>query len=130
MQKFFIKNLLLQTQRILLWIFHCLQCAGYKYLVRDLCFRLDKLRVTFNKFLDFFRTAIYNCRRLLKIQYVIATYRIRWLNNFYDFRFKWTATAAIGIHPTKACLSQLVNFKNAISTSGHFRRMICNKILF
>ena len=26
---------------------------------------------------------------------------------FYDFRFKWTATAGIGIHPTKAWLSQL-----------------------
>ena len=34
------------------------------------------------------------------------------------------------IHPTKAWLSQLVNFKNAIWTSGHFRRMTCNKILF
>ena len=48
---------------------------------------------------------------------------MRWLTNFYDFRFKWTATAAIGIHPTKVWLSQLVNFKNAIWT-------ICNKILF
>ena len=45
---------------------------------------------------------------------------------FYDFRFKWTATAEIRIHETKAWLSQLVNFKNAIS---HFRRTICNKIL-
>ena len=26
---------------------------------------------------------------------------------FFYFRFKWTATAAIGIHPTKAWLSQL-----------------------
>ena len=25
---------------------------------------------------------------------------MRWLTNFYDFRFKRTATAAIGIHPT------------------------------
>ena len=25
---------------------------------------------------------------------------MRWLTNFYDFSFKWTATAAIGIHPT------------------------------
>ena len=41
---------------------------------------------------------------------------MRWLTNFYDFRFKWTATAAIEIHPTKAWLSQLVNFKNAIWT--------------
>ena len=39
---------------------------------------------------------------------------MRWLTNFYDFKFKSTATPAIGIHPTKAWLSQLVNFKNAI----------------
>ena len=51
---------------------------------------------------------------------------MRWLTNFYDFRFKWTATAAIGIHPTKAWLSRLGNFKNAIR---HFRRTTCNKIL-
>ena len=70
------------------------------------------------------------CRTLLKIQYVIAIDLMRWLTNFYDFSFKWTATAAIGIHPTKAWLSQLVNFKDAISTWGHFRRTICNKILF
>ena len=35
-------------------------------------------------------------------------------DQFYDFKFKWTATAGIGIHPTKTWLSQLVNFKNAI----------------
>ena len=52
---------------------------------------------------------------------------MRWLTNFYDFSFKWTATAAIGIHPTKAWFSQLVIFKNAI---WQFRRTICNKILF
>ena len=28
-------------------------------------------------------------------------------SNFYDFRFKWTATAGIGKHPTKAWLSKL-----------------------
>ena len=38
------------------------------------------------------------------------------MTNFYDFRFKSTATAGIGIHPTKTWLSQLVNFKNAIWT--------------
>ena len=37
---------------------------------------------------------------------------MRWLTNFYDFSFKWTATAAIEIHPTKAWLSQLVYFKS------------------
>ena len=52
---------------------------------------------------------------------------MRWLTNFYDLRLKRTATAAIGIHPTKAWLSQLVNFKNAIR---HFRRTRCNKIMF
>ena len=46
---------------------------------------------------------------------------------FYDFRFKWTATAGIRIHLTKALWSQLGNFKKAI---WHFRRTICNEILF
>ena len=35
---------------------------------------------------------------------------MRWLTNVYDFKFKWTATAGVGIHPTKAWLSLLVNF--------------------
>ena len=86
-----------------------------------------KVRGAYDKFPDFFRMGIWNCRRFLKIHYVIAIHLMRWLTNFYDFSFKWTATAAIGIHPTKAWLSQLVNFKNAI---WYFRRMICNKILF
>ena len=55
---------------------------------------------------------------------------MRWLTDFDNFWVKWTATAEIGIHPTKAWLSLLVNFKNAIWTSGHFRRTICYKILF
>ena len=58
-----------------------------------------------------FCTDISNCCRLLKIQYVIAIHLMRWLTNFYDFRFRWTATVEIGIRPTKAWLSQLVNFK-------------------
>ena len=41
---------------------------------------------------------------------------MRWLTHFHDFSFKGTATAAIGIHPTKAWLSQLVNFINSIWT--------------
>ena len=65
----------------------------------------------------------------MKIQYVIAIHLMRWLTNFYDFRFKWTARAAIEIHPTKAWLSQLVNFKNAVWTWGHIIRTICNKSL-
>ena len=53
-------------------------------------------------------------------------FRMGWLTNFHDFRFKWTATAGIGIHPTKTWLSQLMNFKNAI---WHFKRTIGNKIV-
>ena len=34
----------------------------------------------------------------------------------FGFRFNWTATAGIWIHPTKAWLSQLANFKNVIWT--------------
>ena len=41
----------------------------------------------------------------MKIQYLIAIHLMKWLTNFYDFRFKSTATAATGIHPTKACHS-------------------------
>ena len=78
----------------------------------------------------FFCTGIQNCRRLFKIQYVIAIHLIRRRTNFYDVRFKGTATAAVGIHPTKAWVSRLVNFKNAIWTWGHFRRTIHYKILF
>ena len=66
----------------------------------------------------------------LKIQYVIAIHLMRWLTNFYDFGFNWTATARIGIHTEKSWLSQLVNFRNAIWTWGHFRRTTCNKIMF
>ena len=84
------------------------------------------IRAAYNKFPDVFRRGIQNCRRLLKIYYVIAIHLMRWLINFYDFSFKWTATAEIGIDPTKAWLSQVVNFKNAI---WHFRRTICNKIV-
>ena len=89
-----------------------------------------ELRDVFNKFPDFFFcTGILNCRRRLKIHYVIAIHLMRWLTIFHDFKFKSTARARIGIHPTKAWLSQLVNFKNAIWTWGHLRRTICNKIL-
>ena len=52
-----------------------------------------------------------------------------WLTNFYDYSFKWTATAAIGIHLTKAWLSQLVNFKNAIWTlEERYAIKICFKL--
>ena len=82
------------------------------------------IRGNFDKFPYFSCTGILNWRRHLKIQYVIAIHVRMWLINFYNFRFQSTATAAIGIHHAKAWLSQLVNFKNAIWTWGHFRRTI------
>ena len=94
-----------------------LVCHGFIYVLHSISFQT-------------FCTGIENWRTLLKIHYIIAIHLMRWLTNFYDFRFKWTVTAAIGMHPTKACLSQLVNFKNAIWMWGHFRRTICNRILF
>ena len=63
-----------------------------------------------------------------KIQYVIAIHIMRWLTNFYNFTFKWIATAAIGIHPTKAWLSQLVNFKNSIWTWERYAIKFCFKL--
>ena len=47
-------------------------------------------------------------------------------DQFLWFHVQMNSYAAIGIHPTKARLSQLMNFKNAI---WHFRRTICNKIV-
>ena len=60
------------------------------------------MRGAFNKFPNFFCTGVKNWRRLFKIQYVIAIRLIRRLVNFYDFSFKLTAVAEIGIHLTKA----------------------------
>ena len=111
---------------IILWDLIFFKGFGWQLLILK-ADDLRNVRGAYDKFPDFFRMGIYICRRLLKIPYVIAIHLKRWLTNFYDFRFKSTATAAIGIHPTKSWLSQLVNFKNAI---WHFRRRICNKILF
>ena len=54
---------------------------------------------------------------------------MRWLTNFYDFRFKSTATAAIGIHPTKTWLSQLVS-KMQSGREGTFEEWYAIKFCF
>ena len=66
----------------------------------------------------------------MKIPYVIAIHVMRWLTNFYGFRFKWTATAGIGIHPSKDWLSQLVIFKDAIWTWDTLEERYAIKICF
>ena len=45
------------------------------------------IRCAYDKFPEFFRMGVQNCRRLWKIQYVIAIHLMRWLTNFYDFSF-------------------------------------------
>ena len=55
----------------------------------------------YNKFPDVFCTGIQNWRRLLKVHYVIAIHLMRWLTNFHDFRFKWTATSSNWNTPLK-----------------------------
>ena len=92
--------------------------ASFIITVIDLVLLNNRLILwAFNKFPAFFCTSIQNSRILWNIQYLIAIHLLRWQTNFYDFRSKWTATAGIGIDPTKAWLSQLVNFKNAMWTS-------------
>ncbi len=51
------------------------------------------------RFETFFVQAFKIVCRLLKIHYVIVIHLMIWLTNFDDFSVKWTATAAIGIHP-------------------------------
>ena len=84
------------------------------------------IRGAFNKFPDFFVQAF---------KIVVDSWELSMLF-LYILRDDWPIFMISGsnqqlqIHPTKAWLSQLVNFKNAIWTWGHFRRTICNKILF
>ena len=92
-----------------------------RYNVDKKCLTFMYIHGAFNTFPDFF---------LYRHSVCFAIHIIRWLTPFYDFSLRRTAKAGIGILPTKAWLSQLVNFKNAIWTWGQFRRAICNKILF
>ena len=97
------------------------------YLIPKLSFRKTAvIRGAFNKFPGVFVQAF-------KIVVDSSKFTMLFLYILWDdwpFFFKWTATAAIEIHHTKAWLSQLVNFKNAIWTSEHFRRTIYKKICF
>ena len=69
------------------------------------------IRGAFNKFPEFFVHAL---------KFVVDTWK-------FSMLFLYIIGVGIGIHPTKAWLSQLVNFKNAILTWG---RKISNKVLF
>ena len=51
---------------------------------------------------------------------------MRWLTNFYDFRFKWTATAAIGIHPD--CHSWWISKMQSDTLEGRYAIKFCFKL--
>ena len=84
------------------------------------------IRSAFNKFPDFFAQA-FKIVILLKIQYVIAIHLMRWLTNFYDFRFKWTPTAGIGIHLTD-CHSWRVLKMQSDTLEGRYAIKLCFKL--
>ena len=63
----------------------------------------------------------------MKIHYV---HLMRWLANLYDFKFRWTARVAIGMHPTKAWLSLLVNFKMQSGREDTFEERYAIKFCF
>ena len=88
----------------------------YKYIASD----LKHIRRAFNKFPDFFCSGI-------KIvvdpwKFCIILIYVLW-DDWPMFRISHSKEQ---LHLTKAWLSQLVNFKNAI---WHFIRTICNKLL-
>ena len=85
---------------------------------------IAKLRGAYNKFPDFFRMG--HLKLLSTLQNSLCYCYILWDDwSFYDFRFKSTATAAMEYTLLKPdCHSWW------ISKIWHFRRMICNKIVF
>ena len=54
---------------------------------------------------------------------------MRWLTNFYDFSFKWTATAWIGIHPTKVwCHSWWISKMQSDTLEEWYAIKLCFKL--
>ena len=65
----------------------------------------------------------------MKIEYVIAIHLMTWLTNFYDFRFKWTPTAAIGIHPLKPdCYSWWISKMQSDTLEERYAIRLCFKL--
>ena len=80
-------------------------------------------------FQTFFCTGIYNYLRLLKIRYVIAIHLMRWQTNFYNSRFKWTATEAIGIYLLKPdCHSRWISKMQSDTLKERYTIKFCFKL--
>ena len=89
------------------------------------------IRGAFNKFPYFFFVQVFKIgvdswKFIILLLYILwddwPIFTISGLNEQLHQQLEYT--------PTKAWLSQLVNFKNAVRTWRHFRRTICYKILF
>ena len=74
-------------------------------------------------FPDFFVQAF----RIVEDSWKFIMLLLYMIDQFLGFQVQMDSYSSNWNTLTKAGLSQLVNFKNAI---WHFRRMICNKILF
>ena len=68
----------------------------------------------YDKFPDFFRMSIKNCCRLLKnsVSYCYTFYEMT--DQFLWFQVQMNSYIGVGIHPTKAWFSQLVNFNKIL----------------
>ena len=73
---------------------------------------------------------IWNCRRHLKIQYVIAIHLMKWLTNFMISSSNEQLEQDDWNTPNSSLIVIAGEFQNAIWMWGHFRRTICNKIIF
>ena len=89
-----------------------------------------KIRGPFNKFPDFFVQAFKIVVDSWKFSMLLLY--ISWDDwlIFMISALKEQLEQQLEKNPTKSWLSKLVDFKNAIWMWGHFRRTICNKILF
>ena len=83
------------------------------------------IRGAFNRFPDFFVQAF-------KIDVDSWKFRMLLLYILWDdwFQVQMNSYSSNWNTPYESLIAQLVNFKNAIWTWGHFRRTICNEILF
>ena len=74
------------------------QLHKFKSWTRLFVFYILEIQGAYDKFPDFF---VWAFKIVIDSWKFTMLHLRRWLTNFDDFRFKWAATAAIGIYPTK-----------------------------
>ena len=102
---------------VLVALFHSLSLSLYIYIY---------IRGAFNKFPDIFVEAF---KIINSWKFSMLLLYILWLNNFFDLTFKWTATAAIGIHPTKTdCHSGWISKMQSGREEERYAKKFCFKL--